>query len=306
MGVRHANQHLTVFVSTNAAGFADAVPGTADDLLNDGVFAPGRVTYQTNIGTNYATRTAALAGAGADGATYTVVYKDLNGDIFRSPLIRVADEIAVKEGTASAAPTEQVDAMQIAASVTAGDEYILRLAVPNYAEMISQQDEVYFYGSYVAKTGNTADDVATGLHASLKARLDSLPTPIANATVATDTVTVTGLAQPYVQSKFDGKQVNFHLTLASPDSLLSDRTAHTAPNPGAGTYNQVASMEEFYAGYASDWLNRTADFPGDGNPTFAAAAGNTYVSDVITFDTKHDAGATVGKQSQTVMVFLQE
>lgn len=302
MGVRSTNQHLRVFVSTNAAAFADAVPGTASDLLNDGVFAPGRVTYQTSIGTNYATVAAALA---AVPGQVTVVYKGLDSKIYRSPVIKEAKIAKLVEGAAYVAPTEQVDTLTIPATPVAGDEYVVTVAVPNYGGMISQQDEVKFYASRVATSTDTASTIAASLRASLKQRLDSLPTPIIAVTGATSNIILTGLPQPYVQSKWDGKQVHFYTSLSSPYHLMAGATATAVAKPGKGTYAQVAGAEEFFAGYNSDWLNRTANFPGDGSPIFAATSGATYKSTNIAFVTEHDAVSVQGIQKQEVMVFFK-
>jgi len=307
MGLRAADQHLTVFVSREAAAFADGTPNTADEIITDTNMALASITYEASDGTHWATVATALGATGGDGLTFTIIYKDLNNDNFRRGPIVATETLHPYTQKAYTAPTLQVDTLQVPATVVAGDQYIIRLAVPNYAEMISQQDEVYFYGNYVAATGDNADAVALGLQLSLKGRLDSLPSPIADVTVSTDTVTVTAVAQTYVRSKFDGKPVYFHLTLANPQDIAQDRTTTVPANPGAGTYNQVAGMEEFYAGYQSDWLNRTADFPGDGNPTFAAEVGATYGSSVFTYRNKNHAdGISLDAQRVEVACYFKQ
>tara|TARA_R110000744_G_scaffold312424_5_gene419782 strand:+ start:16920 stop:17855 length:936 start_codon:yes stop_codon:yes gene_type:complete len=311
MALRGANQHLTAFVSTAAAPVGVGTVATP---------AAGEITYQATTGKTYATPALAAAESLANGSKkseFSIMYHALNGEIYRRGPFLTAD--IVEESTkAYAAPVEQIDTFTVPATVIAGDQYILKLAVPNYGGLISQQDEIYFYGNYVAQTGDTAALVAVGLHASLKKRLDSLPVAIATATVATSIITVTGVAQPYVKAKWEGKQVNFRLTLAAPSSIMNDRTSSNAgvgtvgtvlspaKTVGFGTYAQVAAMEEFYAGYDSDYLNREADFPANGDPQFAAAVGGTYNSRNIVLRVKNYSGAEAGTQRQTIACYFAQ
>lgn len=288
MGALSANQHLRVYVSPEAAPVAK----TLDALAN------GEITF---LRTNIAAGVAAIPTAG----TFRVAYKDLAGEVHLSDVIDTALIVSKAENAASVDPVEQVDNLTIP-SVVVGESYVVKLAVPNYAGLISQNDEVYFYGTYTAKTGDTATIVATALRDSLKKAVDKAAVPFAAISSAAAVLTATGVAQPYVRAKFDARQVNFDLSLIKPEAIAVGKDASSVvPKVGKGTYGQVATAEEFYAGYNSDYANRDADFPANGSPTLAAEAGETYASTTIVFETKR-GGANVLTQRQTILCAYKE
>ena len=295
MGVRGTKNHLTVFVSPKTTAVGD---GTGDwNLAAGDALDAGDVTY-VNLSTGKFNSTS------PNDSRFAIVYKQMDGTIVQKNM--PLDLITVALTKSYAAPVEQIATLTIPATPLAGDEYQIRLNVPFYGGLVSPQDDVNFYGNYTAKTGDSATAVATALAASLKAACDRAPVAFVAVTQSTTKVVVTGVAQPYVQSKWDSRQTLFNLELARPELLArgADEAGQTAPNPGHGTYGQVATMEEFYAGYNSDFKNRGADWPAEGNPTFGAETGATYNSSSFTFaNTK--IGNSVVAQRQSVVVWFK-
>jgi len=306
MSVQHVNQHLRVFVSP-AAATQPTVPadGTVLDLAGVGAgtgLPLGGITFRTNLG---------LATVRDDNAydptkDTQIFYKSLDGDV-QSVIIKAADVLSTDLQRAAVAPTEQVSNLTIT-TATVGAEYVIKLVVPGYGGLIGAKDEAIFYGSHVAPTGATTTTIATALYASLKAACDAAPVPFATITnPSAGVVRATGVAQPYVKARWSGRQVNFHLELSRPAALATGADAGgTVPVVGNGNYNQVAALEEWYAGENRGYANRYADWPAMTEPTLAAAAGQVYTSDTITFATKPQTSAGVEAQKQTVMLFYQE
>lgn len=266
--------------------------------IGDGI-ALGGITYK-NLSTN------AHVSAIPSTASYQVVYKDMNGVVYHSPVINLSDVIDTDLARVSVAPVQQISNLTIG-TATVGASYVLRLTVPGYGGLLGAQDEVNFYGMYTAVTGNSTTDIATALYTSLKKACDKAP--VAFATVANPSagvIRVTGVAQPYVQAKWSGRQVHFALSLAQPDALVAgDDGDTTVPVLGNGQYNQVAALEEFYAGENRGYANRYSDYPYNTEPTLAATVGATYKSDTITFSTIQE-GANLGTQRQVIQLFFKE
>lgn len=306
MGTHSANQHLRVYVSTAAAAKVLANDGgTTDNGLEDATaFPAGAITYWITSG---ASANTGVATPPTDGSSYRVVYKDLNGIIHMGPVIDSSKLEMPAKATAYSAPVEQVDDLTIPATVVVGDTYLIKLRVPNYGGLVSPQDEVFFYGSHVAVTGDTATTIAAALAANLQKNLDKAPVPIATATSSGAVVTVTGLAQPYVKALFDGRQVNFDLSLALPaDKAVGKDATSVAPKPGYGTGKQVASLEEFYAGYNTGYKDRYHNWPAVTEPTLAADAAGTYNAVSITFSEVQSGQANVVGQRQTILCFFKQ
>lgn len=302
MSVQGVNQHLRVYVSP-AAATQPTVPADGTVLDLDGVGAGtglplGGITFRS------------LSPNRDDGAVPTtrdfqVVYKDLNGKVFFSPVIKQANIVSSDLQRAAVAPVQQVSNLTIG-TATAGAEYVVKLEVPGYGGLVGAKDEAKFYGSYTAKTGDTTTVIATALTASLKAACDKAPVAFASVTSAAAVITVTGVAQPYQQARWSGRQVNFALSLSRPVAQQAgDDGDTTVPKPGNGQYNQVAAREEFFAGENTGYKNRYADWPAMTEPTLAATAGQVYTSDTITFYTTH-SNPNEGKQLQTIEIYYQE
>jgi len=285
MGVKSANQHLRVYVAVGA-------PSAAADQAALDALGVGTVTYIEE-------GTAVGVTAPPSGKDFRVFYKDLAGNVFRSPVIKAEDVVSIKAGVAAVPEVQQVDKLTIPTPVV-GQSFIIKLRVPNYGGLISPQDEVFFYGNFTAKD-TVAANVAAGLAASLKKAVDAAPVPFADVTVSGADITVTGIEQNYVRGKWDGRLVNFDLSLSKPVDFMTGATKVTVGNPGNGTGKQVASAEEFYAGYNEGYKNREGGYPYNTEPVLAADASKEYKTDTIIFKTKRD-GSNVATQRQTIIV----
>lgn len=300
MGVIGVNQHLRVYVAVNAAGKVLANDGgTTDTGLSDAAAFPvGSITYLKPDGTGVAT--APTSG------NFQVAYKDLNGKIFLGPVIKQADLVVPVAVKTHVARTQQVDKLTIPATPTVGAAYMIKLRCPEYGGLLGAEDEINFYGNYVVKSGDTATNVATGLTASLKKATDKAATPFVDVTSSNAVISVAGLEQPYSQARLDGRLVRFDLSLALPLALAKgkDSSGNTAAVEGRGTYKHVATAEEFYAGYNTDYRNRFADWPDTGNPTLAAIAGGQYTSHTIIFNQSQD-GSDPLTQRQVIVCYFK-
>ena len=305
MSVHGVNQNLRVYVSPASAATEPTIPADGTVLDYSGVGAGtglplGGITYRSID----AVRDDATMPTTVD---FRIIYKDMSGDVHQSPVIKADEILSTDLARAAVAPTEQIANLTIG-TATAGASYVVRLVVPGYGGLLGAQDEVYFYGSHTAPaTGATVTTIATALYESLKLACDKAPVAFATVTnPSAGVIRVTGVAQPYVQAKWSGRQVHFNLSLASPGELAAGEDAGgTTPVLGNGQYNQVASLEEFYAGENRGYANRYNDWKYVTEPTFAAEAGASYTSDTITFATKYGA-ANAGSQRQVIMLFFKE
>ena len=238
-------------------------------------------------------------------APFNVVYKAMDGNIYHGPTIKPAEIESSKLGVASVAPVQQVS--NITVTATASTDYVLRLSMQGYGGLIGANEEINFYGTHFnPASGGTATTIADALVASLQAALAKAPSTFVTVSNVAGKITITGVAQPYERAKLDGRQVNFKVSLAAPEAQWAGADADsTPPVPGRGQYNQVAAMEEFYAGYSRGYANRDADWPNNLTPSFAAVAGNTYKSDTVIFAST-EARANLGSQRQIITCFFQE
>jgi len=304
MSMQGANQHLRVYVSPATAATEPTTPadGTVLDysIVTAGTGLPlGGITYRKIA----AVSDVAVLPVAVD---FQVIYKDMDGTVFFGPVIKPADILKTDLARVAVAPTQQVSNLTIG-TATAGASYVIRLTVPGYGGLIGSQDEVYFYGTHTAPAGATVASIATALFTSLKAATDKAPVSFAVITnPSAGKVTVTGVVQPYEQARWDGRQVAFDLSLAAPTALVAGDDGDTVgPILGNGQFNQVAGMEEFYAGYNRGYANRFADWPLNTSPTLAAEAGGSYTSDTIVFATKF-GDANGGSQRQAIHLFFKE
>lgn len=305
MSIQGINQVERVYVSP-AAATQPTVPadGTTLDLsiVTAGTGLPlGGITFRTNIG---------LATVRDDNAFSTtkdcqVIYKDLDG-VVHINTVKNADVISTDLQRAAVSPVQQVSNLTIG-TATAGASYVIKLRVPGYGGLLGACDEVNFYGTHTAPaTGATVTTIADALVASLGYALAKAPVPFATVENTAGAITVTGIAQPYDQARWSGRQVQFAISLTSPDELWAgDDGDTTVPVVGNGNYNQVAGEEEFFAGMNEGYRNRFADWPAMTTPTLAATAGQQYTSDTIVFATKYGA-ANLGSQRQAIKLYYQE
>lgn len=303
MSVQGVNQHLRVYVSPASAATAPTVPADGTVLDYSGV---GAGTGLPLGGITYRSIAAVRDDATIPSVDFQVVYKDMNGAVYFSPVIKADDIIKKDLARAAVAPVQQVSNLTIG-TATAGASYVIKLTVPGYGGLLGAQDEVNFYGMHTASASDTVTTIGTALYASLKLSCDKAPVAFATVTnPSAGQITVTGVAQAYVQAKWSGRQVNFALSLVQPDALVSgDDGDTTVPVVGNGQYNQVAGLEEFYAGENRGYANRYNDYPYMTEPVLAAEVGASYTSDSITFATKHGA-ANSGTQRQVIMLFFKE
>ena len=226
--------------------------------------------------------------------------------MFFSPVIKPSEIVSSALAQAAVAPVQQVGIVTVTA--TASTNYVIKLTGKAYGGLLGANEEINWYGTHTSlASGSTATTIADALVLSLQKAISKAPVPFVTVANTAGAITVTGVAQPYIRTKFEGRQVHFNIEISSPEAQWQGAASGTAvaPSPGRGQYNQVASMEEFYAGYSRGYANRAANFPHDVTPDFAAAAGNTYTADTVTFATI-DPRANLGSQRQVITCFFQE
>lgn len=283
MGAQSTNQHLMVFVAANG--------------LTDGV-----VTVE-----NMADGTTGFLPAGADvplatpptDAVYQVIHKNTAGDVYLSGKIAAGNVGKVALTSGATLPKQTLTPIV----GVEGDNYVVKLNVPNYGGLLSSQDDVNFYGNYTMKAGDTATEIATALVASLQAAVDKQAVPMV-AITGTDTIIATGLFQPYEQAKWSGRMPQFNLEMAQPEVSWAAAVVDEAGTPGNGFGPRVAEQEEFYAGYNTGYKNRFADWPAMTNPVLDADPEEGYDSRTIILDGAHNTGTpNVTTQRQTVIIY---
>lgn len=278
MNLPQGNQHVKVYVADDyAAVAAGAKP------------AAGEVSFVN------------AAGAGlkvAADTTVAVLYGQADGTVFRSDVtesvLTTKDAVAAVLGKAT---------ITVPAS-PAGEhtDYVLKIGLPAYGGTISQQDTVFVYGSHKSIAGTeTATVVATALEASLNKALKNLATSVVTVTRTAGVITVEAKSGTYVPNKFSGDQAEFFLELDGTTSVAGVVTAGAVL--GSGNYNQVAALEEFSAGYNSDYINRGRDWPANGAPTLNAKVGVSYKAYIFSVRNVIP-GAPMTSQSSTVIVFV--
>lgn len=267
MGAQSTNQHLTVFVSTyvNAVGAGSAVSVPTVDSVN---FLPGMTTF-----VNKATGACTVAAPGG-GVVYRIAHKNSAGDVFFS-----GDLVGNTKVQNYQAPVMPVQTITPVVGI-AGDNYVVKLNVPNYGGLLSNQDDVNFYGNYTMVEGDTATEIATALVASLQAAVNKQSVPMV-AITGTATIVATGLPQPYEQAKFSGRIPQFNLEMAQPEVAWAAADPIVPGSAGFGDGKRVAEQEEFYAGYNTGYKNRFADWPTMTNPTLDADPSHTYAGETI-------------------------
>jgi hypothetical protein len=122
-----------------------------------------------------------------------------------------------------------------------GQSFEIRLLVRDWG-MKSAQDYVTVYGQFIA-TSTTASDVATGLAAALNESLAFVTTTKVAATASTSNVVLTGSNDDFKLFQFDGKPVDFEVSLTNPSVVAG--TVTTPRKPGKGEGYDIKSLEFF-------------------------------------------------------------
>lgn len=296
MGVQNTNQHLRTYVSTASAGVAFVNDGGSTD---NGVadLAAGQVTYM-NTATGVCSATPPTSGK------YKVVYKSSEGNTFESPEVDSAYAV-VTSGT-PVADVMQVSTLTIPAPAV-GDQLVVKVGIYNYGGFLDANAIHYVYANHTAES-TTAADAAAALRTNLAAGLAKCPVSVATVSGSGANIVVTGVAQKYTKNKFEGAVIKFFVEQSQPAANAQGSTLTTAPKDGKNTYRQVASMEDFYAGYDSDYINRQGNWPYDGTPfleTDSMASTSTFNSHTITFKNPYGA-ANAGTQRQVINVFYKQ
>jgi hypothetical protein len=292
MGAQSTNQHLTVFVSTYVQAVGGAFPVGAPVTVVEELL-PGMTTYMA-VATGACTATPP-----ASPAVYKIAHKNSAGDVFFS-----GDLVGPVTAKAYAAAVQPVQTLLVG-TVVVGDQFVVKLNVPNYGGLLSQQDDVNFYGNYTVQAGDDANAVALALRASLAAALTKATVSFAVVSGATNAIIVTGVAQPYEQARWSGRLVSFNLEMASPESAWAAATNTALGSPGFGTGNRVAEQEEFYAGYNTGYKNRFADWPRVTLPVLDAVVSHTYDAATVVGNGAQNTGTpNETTQRQTVIAYF--
>ena len=283
-----ANQHLQVFVSTTGTAVAAAdlealalLPGSIGFLE----IATGAVLVAPPVG------------------LFQAAYCDLNGIVHLSQKMdSTEDNYHYHEAIIGRIDTVQhEETLTVPLVVVEGDQYVARIACPEYGGLIGAEDEVWFYGSHTVKLVGgvieTRAEVAAGIAASLQLAVGKAPVPFIDVTAAAGVITFVGIVQPYTQALFDGRHVAFATSWTSPESAWAGGEVTVPGTPGKGTYAQVAVREELYAGYNTFYKNRQADWPRVVQPTLAADPAGLYNLHSFTTRTRH-GDANHGTQRQ--------
>lgn len=200
-------------------------------------------------------------------------------------------------GTSYAAPVQQVvtvpdtTAVVTTASATNETTYVIHIVFKHDKEIGSKRQLARAI-SYVAPAGTTTANVLIGLAAAINA--NALAKQYVVATIASDDLVITGLAQAY--TLINGyKLVSFTVGIEGYSTVVITRT--TAPDKGVGSYALVADLEYFAIGNSG--ITNRVDFP---VPTAAwaidAVLGTTYDVYVIDSFDKH-ASADVNGQIES-------
>jgi len=294
--VQHTNQHLNVFVSTASAGVAFVNDGgSTDNGAAD--LAAGEVTYM-NTATGVCSATPPTSGK------YKVVFKDSEGNTRESAEIDSAD--AVVSSATPVADQMQVSTLTIPAP-DIGDQIVVKIGVHNYGGFLDANAIHYFYANHTADS-TVAADAAAALRSNLAAALAKAPVSVATVSGSGANIVVTGVAQPYKKDKFSGSVVRFFVEQSKPDADAQGETVTTVGKDGINTFRQVAALENFVAGYNSDYVNRQGNWPYDGSPhleTDTMTSSDTFNSHTIVVKNPY-GGANSGTQRQVIHVFYKQ
>jgi len=130
-----------------------------------------------------------------------------------------------------------------------GQSFEIRLLVRDWG-MKSAQDYVTVYGQFIA-TSTTASDVATGLAAALNQSLAFVTTTKVAATASTSNVVLTGSNEDFKLFQFDGKPVDFEVSLTNPSVVAG--TVTTARKDGKGEGYDIKHLEFFSSMVTGDF-----------------------------------------------------
>ena len=138
----------------------------------------------------------------------------------------------------------------------AGQEYFIRIS---YDYLGTYDHRTYEYGSYLAKTGDNAAAVMTGIVASLNKNGLASPKRFITATVAGSTIVIQEIKPQWVLGKMQARPLIFRVntgvvTQNGVDSVWGTVTNTTSTNTTntVGNGEITADMEYFYYGERAD------------------------------------------------------
>jgi len=170
------------------------------------------------------------------------VFTNVGGVINGSDIIDPAKVLGSSTSEYSA-KVNQVSTVTIAGTVTAGDSWEATVRVLDYG-MTSAQDYTNIYAQYVAVTGDAVADVAAGLAASFNQNIATHAGEIKiTATSSTADLILTGTATEYKVFQFDGRPINFEVSVTNPVTIAQVLT--TASSIGVGEGTEMHSLEFF-------------------------------------------------------------
>ena len=180
--------------------------------------------------------------AGAISGDFKVGQKDAGGSWRFTPLLNFAD--ATVKGAIKATRYPQITTLDLCDD-TPNTRYIVRINFTNNVELFSEQSDQYFF-EYTTGDTVTAGEVMQKFVAKINAE-EGCKDKVVAAYVATDGMTLTGLAQTWSLGLHKDTVVSFDRTI---DGFVSTATnvLTQAPDPGNGQGRAVAELEWFGVG----------------------------------------------------------
>jgi len=221
MSIYGDKQFRKVYVKT-------AVMGTASARATPDLLADGEVQ--------------AFRADGADEAAAGERFKiftNIGGVIESSDAIDPANVI-VSKLTPYVADQNKVMTITIPTPVV-GQSFEVRLLVKDFG-MTSAWDYVTIYGQFIAED-TVAANVATGLAAAINASIAKYSNVTIAATTSTADLILTGSNTDYKLFQFDGKPIDFEVSLLQPSEVAAVLTTPIIQGKGEGY--DVANLEHF-------------------------------------------------------------
>jgi hypothetical protein len=223
-----------------------------------GLLADGEVQAFNVSGTG-------LAASGERFKIFTNVAGVINGSDIIDP-----DKMLAATSVNYASDSNKVLNLAIPATVVADASYELRLFVRDWGNK-SSYDYVTVYGQYIAKAGDTPTIIAAGLAAGLNLSLTKVTTTKVTASSSTSNVVITGSNDDFKVFQFDGKPVDFEVSLTNPIAI--EATVTTARKNGKGEGYDIKQLEHFSKmltgdAYAESEISYNAPLLSDENKTY--------------------------------------
>lgn len=184
-----------------------------------------------------------VSGLGAAGAGEKFkVFYNVGGVIHSSDIIDPAKVISSK--TSDYSPqVQQVSTITIAGTVNAGDSWEATIRLRDYG-MTSAFDYTNIYAQYVAKSGDTVDNVAAGLAAAFNQSIATHGGTVnIVASSSTADLILTGTATEYKVFQFDGRPHYFNASVTNPVQIAE--VIDPAASTGVGVGTEIYSLEYF-------------------------------------------------------------